>query len=82
MSIRKPGMERTIELTKDDADAMELRLCRGQNAVQGLARGQDSAVCQQLLNAQPERKPVTTPPANNRGKSASSARPPLRSACI
>jgi hypothetical protein len=63
------GMERTYELTRDDAEAMELRLCRGQDIVQGLARGQDSALCQQLLNAQPQRKPVTTPPANNRGKS-------------
>ena len=52
---------------------MELKLCRGQNVVQGLERGQDSAVCQELLNAQPDRRPVTTPPANNRGKSASSA---------
>jgi hypothetical protein len=26
-----------------------------------------------MLNAQPDRKPVTTPPANNRGKSASSS---------
>jgi hypothetical protein len=63
------GLERTVELTRDDADAMELRLCRGQDIVQGLERGQDSALCQQLLNAQPQRKPVTTPPANNRGKS-------------
>jgi hypothetical protein len=63
------GLERTVELTRDEADAMELRLCRGQDIVQGLARGQDSALCQQLLNAQPQRKPVTTPPANNRGKS-------------
>ncbi len=64
------GMERTYELTRDEADAMELRLCRGQNTVQGLERGQDSQVCQQLLNQQPQRRPVTTPPANNRGKSA------------
>jgi len=62
-------LERTVELTRDDADAMELRMCRGQDAVQGLSRGQDSALCQQLLNAQPQRKPVTTPPANNRGRS-------------
>jgi len=47
----------------------KLRLCRGQDAVQGMERGQDSPLCQQLLNAQPQRKPVTTPPANNRGQS-------------
>jgi hypothetical protein len=64
------GLERTTELTRDNADAMKLRLCRGQNTVQGLERGQDSAVCQQMLSAQPQRRPVTTPPANNRGKSA------------
>jgi hypothetical protein len=68
------GQERTAELTKADpklmeqAKAMEMRLCRGQDAVEGLARGQDSPLCQQLLGAQPQRKPVTTPPANNRGR--------------
>ena len=64
------GLERTVELTRADADAMELRLCRGQNTVQGLERGQDSQVCQQMLIEQPQRRPVTSPPANNRGKSA------------
>ncbi len=64
------GQERTMDLTRDDAEEMELRMCRGQSTVQGLERGQDSALCQQMLNAQPQRKPVTTPPANNRGKSA------------
>jgi hypothetical protein len=63
------GMERTTELTREDAEAMKLRLCRGQDTVQGLERGQDSALCQQLLNAEPQRKPVTTPPTNNRGQS-------------
>jgi hypothetical protein len=64
------GLERTVELTHADADAMKLRLCRGQDAIQNLERGQDSPLCQQLLNTQPQRKPVTTPPANNRGQSA------------
>ncbi len=63
------GQERTIDLARDDAEEMELRMCRGQSTVQGLERGQDSTVCQQMLNAQPQRKPVTTPPANNRGRS-------------
>ena len=40
------GMERTEELTKENAEAMKLRLCRGQDAIQGLERGQDSALCQ------------------------------------
>jgi hypothetical protein len=64
------GMERTLELTGDDAKSMEVRLCRGQDTVQGLELGQDSSLCGQLLAAQPQRKPVTTPPANNRGQSA------------
>ena len=64
------GLERTVELTRDDANAMKLRLCRGQTTVQGLERGQDSPPCQELMNTQPQRKPVTTPPGNNRGKSA------------
>jgi len=64
------GMERTSELTKEDARLMELRLCRGQDTAQGLARGQDSALCTELLGKQPQRRPVTTPPANNRGQSA------------
>lgn len=63
------GLDRTAALTGKQADAMKLRLCRGQDAVQGLARGQDSAFCQSLVNPHPERRPVTTPPANNRGRS-------------
>jgi hypothetical protein len=63
------GLDRTVELTGEEADAMELRLCRGQNTVQGLARGQDSPLCERMLDVQPQRRPVTTPPANNRGKS-------------
>jgi len=65
------GVDRTVEVAGREAEeAMELRLCRGQDAVQGLERGQDSDVCQQLLKGQPQRKPVTTPPANNQGRSA------------
>jgi len=63
------GLDRSAALTGKQADAMKLRLCRGQDAVQGLARGQDSALCQSLVNPRPERRPVTTPPANNRGRS-------------
>jgi hypothetical protein len=67
------GTERTVDLSGDDARTMEQRLCRGQDAVQGLARGQDSEPCSELLGKQPQRKPVTTPPANNRGQSSPSA---------
>ena len=63
-------LDRSILLTGKAADAMELRLCKGQDAVEGLARGQDSALCQQMVAPQVQRKPVTTPPGNNRGQSA------------
>jgi len=63
------GLERTVDLSGADGNAMKLRLCRGQDTVEGFERGQDSPLCQQLLSAQPQRAPVTTPPANNRGRS-------------
>lgn len=63
------GLERTVELTREDADTMKMRLCRGQDAIQGLERGQDSELCRQMLDTRPQRRPVTTPPANNRGQS-------------
>jgi hypothetical protein len=63
-------LERIVAITGKQQVAVELRMCRGDNAVQGLERGQDSALCQQLLRQQGARKPVTTPPANNRGRSA------------
>lgn len=63
------GLERMQLLSGKDAESMKQRLCRGQNAVPGLARGQDSLLCQEILKPQWVRKPVTTPPANNRGKS-------------
>lgn len=63
------GLDRIQPLAGKDADAMMLRLCSGQGAIPGLERGQDSPQCQQLLKPHVERKPVTTPPANNRGRS-------------
>jgi len=68
------GLERTQMLSGKDADAMKQRLCRAQDAVPGLARGQDSQLCQNTLTPHYERKPVTTPPANNRGQSAPGTR--------
>ena len=63
------GLDRTQLLSGKDADAMKQRVCRAGDALPGLARGQDSALCQDLVNPKPERKPVTTPPAHNRGQS-------------
>jgi hypothetical protein len=63
------NLERTQQLSGKEAEAMKQRLCRGQDTVPGLARGQDSPLCQQIVKPRWERKPVTTPPANNRGQS-------------
>jgi hypothetical protein len=62
-------LERTQILSGKDAEAMKLRLCRSGETLPGLSRGQDSAICQELVNPRPERKPVTTPPVHNRGQS-------------
>ena len=63
------GLERTQLLSGKDADAMKQRLCRAGDVLPGLGHGQDSELCQSLVNPKPERKPVTTPPAHNRGQS-------------
>jgi hypothetical protein len=65
-------LERIRLLSGREADAMKQRLCRAQDAVPGLARGQDTPLCAQYVKLQFERRPVTTPPANNKGQS----RPP------
>jgi hypothetical protein len=63
------GLERTQLLSGKEADAMKQRLCAAQPIAPELARGQDSPLCQQTLKPRPVRKPVTTPPSNNRGLS-------------
>jgi hypothetical protein len=63
------GLERTQLLTGKDAEAMKQRLCHVQDAVPGMSHGQDSPLCQQIVKPHFERKPVTTPPANNHGQS-------------
>jgi len=67
-------LESTVAVTGKQQEPIELQMCRGENAVQGLERGQDSPLCQQLLKQHGTRIPVTTPPANNRGRSASGGR--------
>jgi hypothetical protein len=69
------GLERTELISGKDAAAMKQRLCSVQVAAGGLARGQDSALCQETVHPKTERKPVTTPPANNKGRSVP---PPAR----
>jgi hypothetical protein len=66
------GLDRTVELSSKELGAIELRICRGQDAVGGVLRGQDSEICAQLV-PRAERHPVTTPPANNHGRMGSSA---------
>jgi hypothetical protein len=61
------GLDRWGPVISQAAKDMKLRICRGQDAVAGLLRSQDPVVCQKILPPT-ERKPVTTPPANNRGK--------------
>jgi len=63
------NLERTEMLSGKEADAMKQRLCHAQADLTGLARGQDSPLCIPLQKPKLDRKPVTTPPANNRGQS-------------
>jgi hypothetical protein len=66
------NVERMQLLFGRDAVNMKDRLCRAQDEVPGLSRGQDSAFCQNSEKPHSERKPVTSPPSNNQGQS----RPP------
>ena len=63
------SLERTQLLCCKEAESMKQRLCTAQSDVSGLARGQDSPLCQQAPKSRPERRPVTTPPGNNHGQS-------------
>ena len=63
------GLERTQLLSGKEAESMKHRLCTAQSDPLGLARGQDSSLCQQASKPRPERKPVITPPGNNHGQS-------------
>lgn len=63
-------IERNQLLSGHDAATMKDRLCHAQDAVPGLFRGQESELCQTTPpKPHNERKPVTTPPANNQGQS-------------
>ena len=76
-------LERTVVFTQPtpptsamakQLSQFESQLCHADTAPAGLARGQDSQVCQDLLKSQAPRQPVTTPPANNRGQAAPGGR--------
>ncbi|MGD0731492.1 MAG: hypothetical protein ABR956_09510 [Terracidiphilus sp.] len=63
------GHERIEQLSGKEAEAMKLRVCSAQDAMPGLGRGQDSPLCQETEKPRNGRKPVTSPPGNNHGKS-------------
>ncbi len=62
------NLERMQLLSGKDAEAMKQRVCSFQGTG-NVARGQDSAQCQQTVHARPERRPTLTPPPNNQGRS-------------
>jgi hypothetical protein len=64
------GLERSHLVSGKEAEEMKQRLCRAQDAVSGLERGQDSTLCQPPAKPRVERRPVTTPPPNNHGQSS------------
>jgi hypothetical protein len=68
------GLERSLPLTGKDASDMQQRICQVQDAVANLERGQDSLLCQRYAKPVAERRLVTTPPGNNRGKSTPGGR--------
>jgi hypothetical protein len=62
------AVEHTELMTHKQADDLKPRLCAAQGQASGLARGQDSELCQPVVK-RPERRPVTTPPPNAQGRS-------------
>ena len=72
------GLDETQALGEKHGEEMKQRLCHANPGqadpdLAPLARGQDSEMCRQLLGgkseARPGRRPTTTPPPNNHGKS-------------
>ena len=63
------GLESTQSLSGKDEETLKDRICSAQVQTSGIARGQDSDICQQRLHPGVQRKVVTTPPANNQGRS-------------
>lgn len=64
------GVESTVLVTNKDVDAMKQRLCAAQAARSNLVRGDVAALCEKEVRPRAERRPNTTPPPNNRGRSA------------
>ena len=64
------GLDRMAAVTGKQAEALKQRMCRWQEVIGGVGKGQDSALCGVVVPNRPERHPVTTPPANNHGQMA------------
>ena len=62
-------VERIQLISGKDVEPMKQRLCSVAGAPPGMARGQDSALCQQTVHPRAERRVVTTPPPNAQGRS-------------
>lgn len=62
------GLDRTQVVSGKDLVPMEQRLCAIEGEPAGMACGQDSDLCNEV-KPKALRKPVTTPPANNQGRS-------------
>jgi hypothetical protein len=63
------GIDRTVLVTNKDVETMKQRLCAAQAGHANVIRGDVSTLCQQEAHPRPERRPATSPPANNRGHS-------------
>ena len=63
------GLDRAQPLVGMDADAMKMHVCDAQDAVAGLARGQDTPLCLPYIRRGDPRRPATTP-ADHQGRSA------------
>ena len=58
------GLDRTAIVSPKQVDAMKVALCNAQDAVTGLARGQDSDLCREVLHKPaPFRRPLRGVPA-------------------
>jgi hypothetical protein len=62
------GIEQTAIMTRKQGDDLKPKLCMAQDSPAGMARGQDSLLCEPV-RGKPERRPTTTPPANAQGRS-------------
>ena len=60
------GIESSVLLSGKAVELTKQRLCRPENLLPGLGRGQDTPLCQRLLR--PDAHPVTSPPVNNHGR--------------